>query len=68
MEDIFTAEQLSKATKLEAYELRSSVFINDKKGGFIVKALPVEAQLSSVYGIAVNDFDGDGKMDYADGR
>ena len=52
MEDIFTAEQLSKAIKLEAYELRSSVFINNKKGRLIVKALPVEAQLSSVYGIA----------------
>jgi enediyne biosynthesis protein E4 len=63
VEDIFTAEQLSKAVKLEAYELRSCVFINDKKGGYIVKSLPVEAQLSSVYGIGMDDYDGDGKMD-----
>jgi hypothetical protein len=32
IEDIFTASQLSRAVKLEAYELRSCVFINDKQG------------------------------------
>jgi hypothetical protein len=67
VEDIFTAEQLSKAVKLEAYELRSCVLINDKKGGYVVKPLPVQAQLSSVYGIGMDDYDGDGKMDLLTG-
>jgi len=63
MEDIFTKEQLDKAIKLNAYELRTCVFLNNRKGAFIKKILPTEAQLSPVYGIAVSDFDGDGKQD-----
>jgi hypothetical protein len=39
------------------------VFLNNGKGGFTKKALPAEAQLSSMYGIAVTDADKDGKMD-----
>ena len=63
IEDIFTASQLSKAVKLDAYELRSCVFINDKQGGFIKQPLADAAQLSPVYGIATADVDGDGKED-----
>jgi hypothetical protein len=61
--DIFTAGQLSSAIELNAYTMQSSVFINNGKGAFTRKALPVEAQLSGMYGIAVSDFDRDGKMD-----
>jgi len=63
IEDIFTTEQLSKAVKLTAYEMRSSVIINNKNGTFRVKALPTEAQFSPVYGISVDDYDGDGNKD-----
>jgi hypothetical protein len=63
IEDIFTKEQLDKAVKLEAKEFRSSVLMNNGKGKFSIKALPVEAQFTVVYGIAVSDYDGDGKMD-----
>jgi len=63
MGDIFTPEQLGKAVKLDAYELRSCVFLNDGKGGFIKKPLPGEAQFSPVYGILPGDFDGDGVLD-----
>ncbi|MEO6453848.1 MAG: FG-GAP-like repeat-containing protein, partial [Ginsengibacter sp.] len=63
IDDVFTKEQLSKAIKLDAYEMRSSVFINNKNGAFTKRPLPTEAQLSPMYGIAVNDFDGDGKQD-----
>ncbi|MEO6498976.1 MAG: VCBS repeat-containing protein, partial [Mucilaginibacter sp.] len=61
--DIFSSEQLSKAVKLNAYELRSSVFINNRNGGFTKKALPAEAQLSPMYGLSAADYDGDGKVD-----
>jgi enediyne biosynthesis protein E4 len=62
IEDIFTPEQLKGATKLEATQLSNSVLINEG-GKFILKALPKEAQFSSVYGITVNDIDNDEKMD-----
>ena len=63
IEDIFTKEQLEKAIKLEAKEMRSSVIMNNKNGTFTLKPLPVEAQFSTVSGISVSDYDGDGKAD-----
>jgi len=63
IEDVFTKGQLAKTTKLEAKELRSSVIMNNGNGTFSIKALPTEAQFSPVYGIAVGDYDGDGKQD-----
>jgi hypothetical protein len=63
IEDIFSKEQLSKAVKLEAKEMRSSVLMNTGKGKFTIKPLPMEAQFSTVYGIEVNDYDGDGRQD-----
>ena len=64
VEDVFGAEVLKGALKLEAYELRSSVIMN-RGGGrrFEVRALPVEAQLSTVSGLSVGDYDGDGRAD-----
>lgn len=61
--DIFTKEQLSNAEKLDAYTMQSSVFLNNKNGTFTTKALPTAAQLSPMYGIAVEDFDKDGNTD-----
>ena len=61
--DIFTPEQVKNAKKLEAFDLETSILINDGKGGFELKSLPVEAQFSPVYGIAVSDFDSDGNQD-----
>jgi hypothetical protein len=63
IEDIFTPQQLASAVKLDAYTLQSSVFINNKNGTFTSKSLPIQAQLSSMYGIAAEDFDKDGNTD-----
>ena len=62
VEDIFTAEQLRGAVKLEVRELGSSLLINEGDR-FRLEALPVEAQVSPVYGVVVGDFDQDGKED-----
>jgi hypothetical protein len=61
--DIFSKDQLDKAVKLDAYELRNSVLINSGKGTFKIEPLPAAAQLSPMYGILVTDLDGDGKKD-----
>ncbi|HZI53300.1 MAG TPA: VCBS repeat-containing protein, partial [Chitinophagaceae bacterium] len=61
--DIFSGEELSKAIRLDAYTMQSSVFINNGNGTFSGKGLPTEAQLSPMYGIAADDYDGDGNID-----
>jgi hypothetical protein len=63
MDDIFGPEKLKSVLKLNAYEMRSSVIMNNRNGTFTLKPLPVEAQFSTVFGLDVKDFDGDGKQD-----
>jgi hypothetical protein len=63
IENIFGADQLERAVKGEAKMMESSVLINKGDGTFIVQALPKETQLSPVYGIGCEDYDGDGKAD-----
>lgn len=61
--DIFTPEQLKGALVLKASELRSGILINDGKGKFEFRPLPMQAQYSPMYGIEVFDFDNDGFLD-----
>jgi hypothetical protein len=59
IEDVFTPEQLSKAIKLNAYMMASVTLTNDGKGNFTINELPIEAQMSPVYGIVVDALGGD---------
>lgn len=61
--DIFSPGELEKAIVREVHETRSSVALNQGDGRFSLIPLPVEAQLAPVYGIAVDDFDGDDRQD-----
>jgi hypothetical protein len=63
LQQVFSPQQVAQAQHLEAYTLQSSVFINTGQGGFTTQALPQQAQLSPVYGLLAEDFDGDGKQD-----
>jgi hypothetical protein len=63
VEDIFTPEQLQNTLKYEAKEMRSCLLINEGKGKFSLKPLPVEAQISPNFGLLIRDFDGDGHQD-----
>ena len=61
-ESLFEAEIRQNSIQYSASNLHSSILWNDD-GVFSLKSLPVEAQVSPVFGIAVHDFDSDGKKD-----
>lgn len=63
IEDIFTKEQLSKATIFTLQTLQTSYIENLGNLKFVVQPLPIEAQFSKVSAILYNDYDGDGKKD-----
>lgn len=63
IQQIFTPEQLKGAIVRNAYNMQSSVLINEGNGNFILKPLPSRAQFSPVYAIYAGDMDGDGKVD-----
>lgn len=62
MADIFPAEDLAKASKLEATELRTMLYLNNK-GKFTPAELPVEAQFSVVTQVLSGDYNHDGHPD-----
>jgi hypothetical protein len=62
MSDIFSSEDLAKANKLEATELRTMLFINNK-GKLTPTELPVEAQFSAISQITSGDYNHDGHPD-----
>ena len=63
MQDLLSPDQMKKALRLKANELRSCYFRNDGKGRFTMFPLPVEAQFSVLNGMVADDFDGDGNLD-----
>lgn len=63
IEDILSAEEIQKARKLKAETFSSVVLENKGSGTFSWHELPVEAQFSPVYAIALLDVDGDGLKD-----
>jgi hypothetical protein len=62
LEDVYTEKSLE--TSLH-YQVKSfaSIYLENNDGNFIVHKLPIEAQLSSINEILVNDFDKDGFLD-----
>ena len=63
IDEIFTKEQLSKATIFTLQTLQTSYIENVGNLKFVIKPLPIEAQLSKVSGILYRDYDLDGKKD-----
>ncbi len=61
--DIFTSEELSDAKILEAKSFATSYIENLGNNRFKITALPSPAQFSPIYGILVQDFNGDGNLD-----
>ena len=63
IEEIFTADELNKASVLEVKQTQTCVFYNQGKGNFTLKPLPFRAQLSPVFAILVTDMNKDGLKD-----
>jgi hypothetical protein len=63
MEEILTPEQLKGAVKLQANTMQSCYLRNDGGGKFTMLPLPIEAQVSVINGMVVDDFDEDGNLD-----
>lgn len=63
IEDIFTPEERKGALKLDVQQLQTVMLINDGKGNFSMVNLPVEAQVSPVYALLLDDLDGDNNVD-----
>lgn len=63
MDDILTPEQRKGALRLMANTSQSCYLRNDGDGKFTMIPLPNEAQISTINGMVVDDFDGDGNLD-----
>ena len=63
VEDIFSAAELTKATRREAHTFASAIARNSGHGTFTLQSLPIEAQLFPVHAVLARDFDGDGTVD-----
>jgi enediyne biosynthesis protein E4 len=63
IQELFAEQSIKTATVHTFNYCSSAVAINNGKGGFEVKPLPVYVQLSSVNAICVSDVNNDGKAD-----
>jgi hypothetical protein len=61
--DIYTKKALDESLHLQAETFASCYFDNDGKGNFTTHNFPNEAQLSSINGIIIDDFNKDGTPD-----
>jgi len=65
MDSVITPEMRKGAIRLKANTNQSCYLRNDGNGKFTMIPLPVEAQISQLNGMVVDDFDGDGNLDIA---
>ncbi len=63
LSDIFSQEKLKSSIQYKAYHFSNTVFINDGKGNFTPKILPIEAQMTSYKCATICDANGDNQPD-----
>lgn len=63
IDQVFSPETLAKAYVVKATHFSSSIFLNDGKGVFNMKVLPIESQFSPINDVLVFDYDDDGILD-----
>jgi hypothetical protein len=63
IDQLFTQEQMKGALELSANNFASVYLKNNGNGKFVMTPLPLAAQYSTLNGMEVDDFDGDGNLD-----
>lgn len=63
MQDFLSTEQIGKAQKNTVYTFESMLFVNDGKGHFTARPLPIEAQFAPIHAFLVRDLNKDGHPD-----
>jgi hypothetical protein len=63
MDEVITPDMRKGAIRLKANTLESMYLRNDGHGKFTMIPLPMQAQISQLCGMTVDDFDGDGNLD-----
>jgi hypothetical protein len=63
MDDIWSAKDKEGALMLQANYMSSSYIENEGNGHFVMKSLPLQAQVAPVYGMMSEDADSDGNLD-----
>lgn len=63
IEAIFTDEQMQGVQKKMVNQPNSAILLNNGKGDFELIPLPLEAQLSPIFGIVATDYNHDGQLD-----
>ncbi|HET9634583.1 MAG TPA: VCBS repeat-containing protein [Gemmatimonadaceae bacterium] len=63
MSDVFPPNELADAVVKTAYTFATSLVRNNGDGSFTVTPLPLDAQISPVYGMLAGDVEGSGKID-----
>jgi len=63
MADVFPPKEVEGAIIRNAYTFATALVRNNGDGSFTVTPLPLEAQISPVYGMIAGDFESDGKSD-----
>jgi hypothetical protein len=61
--DIFSSEELAGALLKKAHTFATAMARNDGNGSFTLVPLPLEAQMTPIYGILAADYDRDGALD-----
>jgi hypothetical protein len=65
MDSVITPDMRKGAVRVKANMLQSCYLQNNGNGKFTMTPLPIEAQISQLNGMVVDDFDGDGNLDVA---
>ncbi|MDO9375450.1 MAG: VCBS repeat-containing protein [Ferruginibacter sp.] len=61
--EIFSKDKVNKARVLHCDELASGILYNNGKTGFSFTPFPLAAQVTKLFGLVADDFDGDGRKD-----